>query len=230
MRTKLIHGLSIILISSLLFLNCNKDTTTQNTVKPVTLVTPNITGTVWGASSAPFIGENFGGIESWKRLNDRFKTVNGGFGLMARRSYDTSIPDNFAASAMADDAGNCNVSFGSFKPNWTETANGSNSAAIKNFIQSIPTDRIVYLAFHHEPEDNISVQNTTSVMILNWYRGSTMEMANMPTLGWFLGTWSKNGDKFTFDDSDGTIAAYAQLLKPNKSNLSVSYFNKKFEI
>ena len=121
-------------------------------------------GTIWAASSASFIGENLGAIESWQRLNNRLKAKNGGYGLMGRRSYDRGIPVSFSASAMADDAGICPVSIGSFKPSWIETANGKNDSAIMKFIRSIPDDRIVYLVFYHEPEDNLTAQATNEVL------------------------------------------------------------------
>lgn len=164
MRTKLINVWYIFIICSLFGLSCSKSSLTTDPVKPVTPKTPVIAGTVWGASSASFIGENYGGIASWQRLNNRLKAVNGGYGLMGRRSYDTGIPVNFAGSAMVDDVGNCQVSLGSFKPVWAETVNGINNNSIKNFIQSIPGDRIVYLTFYHEPEDNITAQNTTDLL------------------------------------------------------------------
>jgi len=109
---------------------------------------------IWGSSAAPFPSEkNIERIEAWKRLNDKLKSLNGGYGLLARRSYDAGIPASFAVSAMAPDVGLCPVSIGSFKPSWKETAEGTNEAAIKQFIQSVPDDHEVYLVFHHEPED-----------------------------------------------------------------------------
>jgi hypothetical protein len=121
--------------------------------------------TIWAASSASFIGENLGGIESWQRLNSRLKAANGGHALQGRRSYDKGIPLNFASSAMAEDAGNCPVSIGSFKPDWVQTANGTNADAIMNFIKSIPDDRTVYLVFYHEPEDNVNSFQTSDVLL-----------------------------------------------------------------
>lgn len=109
---------------------------------------------IWGASSAQFPGETcVDGVASWERLNSRIKSYNNGFGLHARRSYDRAIPASFAASAMAPDVNLCKVSIGSFKPSWQETAEGTNHAAMKQFIQSIPDKHEVYLVFHHEPED-----------------------------------------------------------------------------
>lgn len=88
---------------------------------------------------------------------------NGGHAMRGRRSYDVGIPSSFAASAMAEDLGNCQVSLGSFKPDWKETINGSNNDAIKKFVQSIPSDRVVYLTFYHEPEDEIPALGTTDI-------------------------------------------------------------------
>lgn len=108
----------------------------------------------WGSAASPFRGEkDITGVQAWIRLNDQIKSLNGGFGLQARRSYDRGIPFSFQASAMAPDTALCPVSIGSFKPSWKETADGGNNLAIKKFIQSIPDKREVYLIFHHEPED-----------------------------------------------------------------------------
>jgi hypothetical protein len=152
------------MICSLLALCCTKNSESSELFQDKKSAGPEINGVVWAASSAPFIGESLGGIESWQRLNNRLKAANGGFGMLGRRSYDKGIPASFAASAMADDEGNCPVSIGSFKPDWTETANGSNNEAIAKFIQSIPDDRIVYLVFYHEPEDNVTSRNTTDIL------------------------------------------------------------------
>ncbi len=109
---------------------------------------------IWASSSAGYIGESeVDGVASWKRLNERIKSANDGHGLNARRSYDRGIPASFEASAMAPDPALCQVSIGSFKPSWKETADGTNAMAIKQFIQSIPDNHEVYLVFHHEPED-----------------------------------------------------------------------------
>lgn len=164
MRTKLINVRITVILCTLFCLSCTESSISPEPGKPVIPEKQVISGTVWAASSASFIGENFGGIESWQRLNNRLKAVNGGFSLRGRRSYDTGIPVNFAASAMTDDVGNCPVSIGSFKPAWIETVNGSNNETIKKFIQSIPDDRIVYLTFYHEPEDNLSSLNTTDIL------------------------------------------------------------------
>jgi hypothetical protein len=165
MPTKMIAVWNLILICSLLTLGCNNSPVTPGQEVPDPSGILKITGTVWGASSAGFIGENCSGIASWQRLNDRLKAVNGDIGMMARRSYDKGIPETFAISAMADDAGNCPVSIGSFKPVWTETVNGTNNEAIKKFIGSMPDDRIVYLVFYHEPEDNLSAVNTADILL-----------------------------------------------------------------
>ena len=109
---------------------------------------------IWGSASSPFRGEkDMDGLATWKRLNDKIKSLNGGYGLQGRRSYDRAIPASFAASAMGPDIDLCHVSIGSFKPSWKATADGSNHEAMKQFIQSIPDNHEVYLVFHHEPED-----------------------------------------------------------------------------
>jgi len=109
----------------------------------------------WGSAASPFRGEKgVLGPQAWMRLNDKIKSLNGGYGLQARRSYDRAIPVSFETSAMAPDINLCPVSVGSFKPSWTETVNGSNNLAIKKFLQSIPDNHEVYLVFHHEPEDD----------------------------------------------------------------------------
>ncbi len=154
--------LTIILLADILLTaSCSKNPDApspgnQDPQKPI-----EITGTIWGASSAPFIGENLSGIASWQRLNIRLMGINGGFGMRGRRSYDVGIPVNFTSSAMVDDIGKCPVSIGSFKPVWTETINGNNNEAIKKFVQSIPGDRIVYLTFYHEPEDDMPALGTS---------------------------------------------------------------------
>ena len=334
MKTKRIHFWIIIIIFSLFNLSCNESPISPDAVKPDISDDKEVTGTVWGASSASFIGENYGGIESWQRLNNRLKVSNGGFGMKGRRSYDTGIPVNFAASAMSADVGNCPVSIGSFKPNWIETVNGANNDAIIKFVQSIPNERIVYLTFYHEPEDDLTSQNTTDVLqqafaqfvnivltankpnvhpcfvlmtwtfktqsgrnpddfnmakylkpeqvkeviagldgyaddpsvsaqeifesgfakmkiwgftrfgifetgahsssvatarsawvnglgqwvnsrkdieLVSWFNNGNGQHAG-PT-GWYLGNWHNNGTTYTWDDADGTIAAYAKLLK-----------------
>lgn len=321
-------------MSSLFSLCCNKSAVSGDSPEPSSTVTPVVTGTIWAASSAPFIGENVSGITSWQRLNNRLKALNGGVGLRGRRSFDRGIPLSFAASAMADDIGNCPVSLGSFKPEWTETMDGTNKEAIKKFIQSIPDDRVVYLTFHHEPEDNVTSRNTSDVLLkafaqfvdivltsgkpnvhpcfvlmtwtfkpqsgrnpddfnmgkylkpgqlekviagldgyaddptvsaqqifeanlgrmktwgftrfgifetgahassvasersdwvkglgqwvnsrndielVSWFNNGNGQHAG-PT-GWYLGNWYKNGETYTWDDADGTVAAYAKLLK-----------------
>jgi hypothetical protein len=127
------------------------------------------THTIWGASSAPFPGEQLGtsttsSILSWQRLNRRLEAKNGNFGLTFRRSYDTGIPANFAASSMNDDIGNCSISVGEIKPDWVATANGTNYNQIKQYVQSFPAGRTVYLVFFHEPEDNVNQTNTADVL------------------------------------------------------------------
>lgn len=135
-----------------------------NTDDETAAESPQVRKIVWGASSASFIGENLGGLESWKRLNERLKAANGGYGLTGRRTYDKGIPASFEASAMAGDIGNCPVSIGSFKPVWSETADGTNNDAIRKFVRSIPDDRTVYLVFYHEPEDNVNSRQTTDIL------------------------------------------------------------------
>lgn len=295
-------------------------------------------GTVWSASSAPFIGESGTGIESWKRLNERLKSANGGYGLTGRRTYDKGIPDSFATSAMAEDPGNCPVSIGSFKPSWSETVNGTNYEALRKFIYSLPDNRTIYLTFYHEPEDNVTENNTKEMLqkafarfvdivvtsgkpnvhpcfvlmtwtfkkesgrnpddydmgkylkpgqhekviagvdgyakdpalqakeifepsfakmkswgftrfgifetgahasetdpaarstwvkglgewvnsrndieLVSWFNNGNGQHAG-PT-GWYLGTWEKSGDTYSWGDLDGTIAAYSRLLVPKK--------------
>lgn len=109
----------------------------------------------WGSSAGPFPNEKgVSSVQAWVRLNEKIKSLNEGHGLHARRTYDTSLPVSWESSVMAADENLCKVSLYSFKTSWTTTANGSNYQAIKQFVQSIPDDRIVYLIFYHEPEDN----------------------------------------------------------------------------
>lgn len=294
-----------------------------------------ITNTIWSSASGAFLGEkNMKGILSWKRLNERLKSANGGIGLMGHRSYDKEFPVNFASSAMAEDIGNCPVSIVSFKLDWIKTADGTNDEVLKAYIQSIPDDRLVYLTFHHEPEDEVKGPNTNEVLqrafarfvsiviasgkpnlhpcfvLMSWtfnpkskrninnfnmakylkpeqlkyvvagmdgyahdpsesareiFEGSFAKFKSWGftrfgifetgvhgtsdisarsvwindlgkwaksrkdielvswfnsgvgphagSTGWFLGNWSQNGQTYTWDDADGTIAAYANLLK-----------------
>ena len=328
-----ISGLLIFVVSLTGFSKIKTDQTGISSNQKKTITKPH--HTIWGTSSGAFPGEKITDLESWKRLNERVKSSNGGIALEGRRSYDRAIPSSWSTSAMAGDAGLCKVSFGSFKPNWTETVNGNNNEAMRNFIKSIPDDRIVYLTFYHEPEDNITAQNSLDVLqkafakfvdivltsgkpnvhpcfvLMTWtfkpqskrdpdnynfakylkpgqlkeviagldgyadnpgvsakevfetgfakiatwgftrfgiFETGDHASATSPTLrsswikdfgqwvksrndielvswfnngngqhagpkGWYLGTWTKNGDNFILDDEDGTIAAYAQLLK-----------------
>ena len=138
-----------ILLSASFLLACSasKTAVTENAE-----INTSIAGkTIWGSSAAPFPGEDIDRVAAWKRLNEKIKSLNGGYGLHARRTYDRGIPASWSSSAMADDVGLCKVSLGSIKPNWKETANGSNFEAIKKFVQSIPDDHTVYLVFNHEP-------------------------------------------------------------------------------
>lgn len=151
----------IVLIGCLLLLgvgpNCglgSKENQVPDDGKGVEYWKPGPGSVAWGSSAAPFPGESgVSRIEAWTRLNTRIKSLNGGYGLIGRRSYDTKIPVTFAESAMAPDVGLCPVSIGSFKPSWKETADGVNHDAIKRFVQSVPDSHTVYLVFHHEPED-----------------------------------------------------------------------------
>lgn len=291
--------------------------------------------TIWGSSCAPFPGENLDRVQSWKRLNEKLKELNGGYGLEGHRSYDRGLPASWSVTAMAQDTALCRVSFGEISPDWAETANGSNFEAIKKFVQSIPKNRIVYLIFQHEPEksavqkghstvllqeafakfadavlaadrpnvhpcfnlmsytfktqsgrnpddfnlgiklkpgqinkviaslDGYAHESSTSAQeifeanfakMASWgftrfgifetgvhFDGTTNTRAkwitglgrwvnsrkdielvswfnsgvgtNAGSIGWYLGNWSKNGNVFTWTDDDGSVAAYAQLLK-----------------
>lgn len=294
--------------------------------------------TIWGSSAAPYPGENIDRIEAWKRLNEKIKSLNGGFGLEGHRTYDRGLPASWSASNMAGDVGLCKVSFGSIKPNWAETANGNNYEAIKKFVQSIPDDQIVYLIFHHEPEDNVKqkgnsiellklafakfvdavltsgkpnvhpcfnlmsytfkpqsgrnpddfnlgaklkpeqlskviaaldgyaqtpdisakdmfepnfekmaswgftrfgifetgvhagkniadrakwvdelgqwVNSRKDIELVSWFHSGVGSKSG--NIGWFLGTWVKNGNNYSLEDSDGTIATYSKLLRSKK--------------
>lgn len=146
---------------------------------------PTTKRTYWGSSGASFPGEEkVGQLESWVRLNEKIKSLNGGYGLDARRSYDKMIPLSWAASAMSKDSGLCPVSFGSFKADWKETAEGTNFQKIKTFVESIPDNRIVYLAFHHEPEDNVKQKDHTVEMLQKAFAGfvDAVLAANKPNV------------------------------------------------
>lgn len=154
-------------ISSSLIIGCNTKlaNTSSSTYKESKRIIAAVNPTVWGSSAAPFPGEKINRIDAWKRLNEKIKSSNGGYGLEGRRTYDKGLPASWSVSVMAEDVGLCKVSFGSIKPDWTATANGSNYDSIKKFVQSIPDNRVVYLTFFHEPEDNIK-QNGYSAALL----------------------------------------------------------------
>lgn len=139
---------------------------------------------IWGAAGSPFPGEKMDRKDAWIRFNEKVKSINGGYGIQAHRSYDKKIPASWSASVMSQDEGMCPVSLGSMKPNWNETANGSNYEAIKKFVASIPDDRVVYLTFHHEPEDNAK-RNGYSVPLLQAAFGKFVDAvlaANKPNV------------------------------------------------
>ena len=152
---------SIFLIGGLVILgigfNCaqeNPDSQLPDDKDSIVAWKPGAGKIAWGSSAAPFPKETgLDRVQAWSRLNDKIKSLNGGSGLLSRRSYDSGIPASFAESAMAPDTSLCPVSIGSFKPSWKETIEGTNHNAITKFIQSIPDTHTVYLVFHHEPED-----------------------------------------------------------------------------
>lgn len=121
-------------------------------------------GIIWGSSSSPFPGEtNVDRPQAWSRLNEKIKESNGGYGMHVRRTFDANIPSSWQNSSMASDTSLCAVSAGSIKASWKNTANGSNFNQIKSFVQSIPDDRLVYLCFFHEPEDDTPAQGSSDI-------------------------------------------------------------------
>ena len=346
MKTKFTYALGVMLSAAFLMTSCSKNS--EKSISPAkvdaTGKTPKLASaaagtTIWGASSQPFPGETLGTgdngpITSWQRLNRRLQSKNGDIGLKFRRSYDTGIPANFSASGMAGDIGNSDVSVGEIKPDWIETANGTNFNQIKQYVQTFPAGRTIYLVFFHEPEDNVKTgytfdvlqhafaqfvaaviaagnsdvhpcyvlmsytfkpasgrnpdnynmgtyltaaqksqviagldgyandptvtasqtfnanfnkmgtwgftrfgifetgvhANTTATARKNWIVGlgtwvnsrTDIELVsyfnsgigeNAGPTGWYLGNWYKTGTTYTWDDADGTIDAYAQLIK-----------------
>lgn len=113
--------------------------------------------TIWG-SSAAFVNGNTG-LEEWVRINNLIKGLNGGYGMQARRSYDTGIPTSINGTYAAQDVGH-RVSVFSVRPvqtadtGWNYTINGNHDAAIRSFVNSVPSGHKMYLIYNHEPEND----------------------------------------------------------------------------
>jgi len=110
--------------------------------------------------------------------------------LKARRSYDTSIPSSFAASAAAQDVVNNDVSIWSVKLDPGAFSSGSMDTAFNNFLNSIPAGHKTYLTYWHEPEDDIqkgTVMGSTALTLANWqacvnHMGQLIHAKNRPEL------------------------------------------------
>ena len=88
-----------------------------------------------------------------------FNTCNSQIGrLKFRRSFNTTLPSSFAASAARDDAANGYRSFVSWKPpggDFVGAAQGKYDAAVAAWARSVPRTG-VYATTYHEPENNMS--------------------------------------------------------------------------
>jgi hypothetical protein len=57
------------------------------------------------------------------------------------------------------------------------------------------------------------VNSRKDITLVSWFNNGNGQHAG-PT-GWYLGNWYQNGSTYTWDDADGTIAAFARLLVQN---------------
>ncbi len=55
------------------------------------------------------------------------------------------------------------------------------------------------------------VSSRSDIELVSWFNNGNGQHAG-PT-GWYLGNWYVNGTTYTWDDADGTVAAFAKLLK-----------------
>ena len=56
------------------------------------------------------------------------------------------------------------------------------------------------------------VNSRNDIELVSWFNNGNGQHAG-PT-GWYLGNWYKTDTSYTWDDTDGSLAAFAQLLKP----------------
>lgn len=114
-----------------------------------------------------------------------FNTLNTAVGgLKARRTYDTGIPVNFAASRAVSDAAAGRRSYWSCKPTPATFASGTNDAAWLAFLNSIPAGHKFTAIMWHEPEDNIVAGTFTLAQwkAMNNRAGQLMHSLNRPEL------------------------------------------------
>ena len=100
----------------------------------------------------PLIGAG-GGPES-----TQYTPLNTAVGpMLARRSYDSSLPSSFATSAAASDVAAGRHSYWSWKPDPINFKNSAGQqAAFSAFLDTIPVGHKVTIFCHHEPENNMS--------------------------------------------------------------------------
>jgi hypothetical protein len=173
---------------------------------------------IWGSSAGPFTNEKgVSSVQAWERLNVKIKESNGGHGLHARRSYEGFLPETFSASNMSADVNLCKASLYSFKTSWSKTASGDNYQEIKQFVQTIPDDRTVYLIFFHEPEDDIPSQGSSDVFTTAFARfvDAVLDAGKPnvhPTFVLMSWTWNPNSGR---NPEDWNVAP---KLKPDQLN------------
>ena len=132
-----------------------------------------------------------------------FQNHNTQYGpVLARRTYNTSLPSSFANSNASSDIGTGRHSYWSWKPNLLDfPTNSSSKAAFSAFLDTIPAGHRVTIAAWHEPEDNISNGDYTLIQwgMLQDSVGAIVRGKNRPELRFgicLMGPW-------TFDTRSG---------------------------
>ena len=109
--------------------------------------------TLWGASGGPRSG--LSGLQEWTRIDNVIRSLNGGFGMEVRRTYQSNIPATIAASDAGPDVGKRASAWTFAITPWGQIASGSKDTAINNFLDSHTPGHIIYVGFKHEPEDDV---------------------------------------------------------------------------
>lgn len=111
--------------------------------------------TIWGSSGGARNG--LSGLQEWTRIDNVIRSLNGGFGMQMRRTYQSGLPGSFAGSAAADDLGKRATSLTFTTASWSSVANGSMNSDITDFADSY-TGELLYFGYFHEPEDQVEKQ------------------------------------------------------------------------
>lgn len=92
-----------------------------------------------------------------------FNTINTAVGLgLVRRTYNTTLPANWAASAAASDVAAGRHSYWSWKPTLaTFPTSSSAQTAFSNFLDTIPAGHKATIMAWHEPENDIAAGDYT---------------------------------------------------------------------